>query len=128
MSNADLISRLEALTGPSREVDADISLVVHPWLKDCPRDDREDSPGWMTKDGRTYAARYTESTDAAIAAVPEGLRWELWGGLKGKLFRGEVWPLSHNASVLIGHSDANPGIALMIAICKYLRARETEGK
>lgn len=68
-----LLSRLSSLTEPSREIDAEIALADCPWLKDCPRDDRDGEPGWMTKDGRVYAPRYTESLDAALTLVPEGL-------------------------------------------------------
>ncbi len=60
-----LISRLQS-EGPSRELDIEIALVVFPWLKDCPRDDRDGEPGWMTKDGRTYIERYTEFIDATL--------------------------------------------------------------
>jgi hypothetical protein len=71
--NADLINRLAAATKSSRELDVEIALVEHPWLKDCPRNDVDGDPGWMTKHGRTYPSRYTEFVDSALELVPEGL-------------------------------------------------------
>lgn len=62
----DLISRLSNTTKSSRDLDIELTLVAHPWLKDCPRHDRDGEPGWITKDGRTYAPRYTELIDAAL--------------------------------------------------------------
>lgn len=67
----DLIKRLEAATGPSRELDAEIVRLVAGWK-------RIDSPGgadWIDPRGYEQCDRdvphYTASIDAALTLVPE---------------------------------------------------------
>ena len=55
----DLIARLEALTEPSREVDAEIAVLVG---------------GGASKYAAGFEPHYTASIDAATTLVPEG-----WG-------------------------------------------------
>jgi hypothetical protein len=113
-----LLSRLRSATGSSRELDIEIALLHYPWLKACPRDDRENrgNPGWMTKDGPVYAERYTESTDAALALVPPNLRWQI--ERDGLGFIGLVWDPNTLESKM-GESKATPAIAVLIAIIRY---------
>jgi len=100
----DLIRRLEAATGPDREIDADIGRVFGRLKPPYPHDA-----------GFEYL-RYTESLDAALTLVPEDCRWEL--GVYPMLgFCGAVW-----TDVLHRGFGRTPAIALLIAA---LRARES---
>lgn len=58
-----LIKRLEALTGPSREVDAEIAKAIG-WVKYIT---------WTSPNGRIYAdcPNFTNSLDAAMTLVPK---------------------------------------------------------
>lgn len=109
-----LLSRLQSLTEPSREIDAEIALATFPWLKDCPRDDRDGDPGWITKDGRTYAPRYTESLDAALTLVPQMSVWCLEQTAFVGGFTFEIWLRERGSA---GHGPT-AAIALLIAIMK----------
>lgn len=65
----DLLSRLSAATGPSRELDAEIALASG-WHQIKTR--------WENPYGQfAELPRYTESIDAAITLIPEDLSWEL---------------------------------------------------
>lgn len=133
-----LLSRLSALNGPSRELDAEIALAFYPFLKDCPRDDSENrgGPGWMTKDGRVYAERYTESIDAAMT---------LLGGHGDYIYAIEkmmIWPKLPSRVTIVGvhlydgkywhefedgrweAEAATPAIALVIACLKSSNASQ----
>ena len=61
-----LINRLEALTGPSREVDAEISKATG-WVKYIT---------WTSPNGRIYAdcPNFTNSLDAAMTLMPATLK------------------------------------------------------
>lgn len=114
---SSLLSRLQSLTGPDREIDVEIALAVHPWLKDCPRDDRDGDPGWMTKDGRVYALRYTASIDAALTLMPEGAQWEVGSGSDG--FMATIYvDTGSDVAVIEWFGAATPAIALLITILK----------
>src|SRR5579872_4020269 len=70
----DLISRLSAATGPSRELDAEIALA-NEWLRGNAYD------AWYDPQGNiTSLPRYTESIDAALTLVPkfEGVDRGIW--------------------------------------------------
>lgn len=76
----DLLSRLSAATGPSRELDAD--LWEHFGMVDerhcrhwCSMDGRTDLTREMFI--RTWAPEYTQSIDAALTLVPKGWDWNL---------------------------------------------------
>ena len=70
----DLIARLEAAEGPSRELDAEIAQI-HGWEEGHVANER----CWYDPDGRMRAAppAYTSSIDAALTLVPEGRLWTL---------------------------------------------------
>lgn len=81
MTHAALIARLEALTGPDREVDEAVDRTVREWpaLGGYYGWERF-GPGVISKqinsDGSKFetmqAPRYTASLDAALTLVPEG--------------------------------------------------------
>ena len=66
----DLISRLSAATGPSRELDGEIALA-NGWTQER---DRFVGDCWKSPRGRYQSGppRFTESIDAALTLVPEG--------------------------------------------------------
>jgi hypothetical protein len=75
-----LIERLEAATGPDRELDLDLALAVglltSPLERGCWVDPGECIDGGKEADGTTFVAlAYTASIDAALALVPEGAIW-----------------------------------------------------
>jgi hypothetical protein len=90
MTREELIAALEAATGPSRKLDAEIykqaigllqyeSVVSDPLVEVCIRY----YPG---PPGPSFSAiaRYTASIDAALTLVPKNLIWRVmdWPGLK----------------------------------------------
>lgn len=62
---ADLIARLEAATGPSRELDEAISVWLH----------NAANPGGRVVLWVAMPRPYTSSLDAAVTLVPEGHWW-----------------------------------------------------
>lgn len=77
----DLIAKLEAATGPSRELDAEIDCAVRfPDLRPARPDDHKEhqrsyppSAGYIwCPTGFLMASSYTSSIDAALTLVPEG--------------------------------------------------------
>lgn len=70
MEMTELIKRLEAATGPSRELDADIARATGLQVK------KGQLGGWVyIAEGRTgweLLPYFTESVDAALTLVPEG--------------------------------------------------------
>lgn len=77
----DLITRLEAASEGSRELDADIFIAVTPGVADAGRVDRDRGlVGWWPKDRPYQSARevphYTESFDAARTLMPPNFSFE----------------------------------------------------
>jgi len=67
-----LITRLESLTEPSREVDALVHQASQPELADM---STGCAPGWLTGGEHKFLIKvpeYTASIDAALTLVPEG--------------------------------------------------------
>jgi hypothetical protein len=88
---AELIARLEAATEGSRELDAEIEWIAHPF-PEVP-----DQPGWRQlphgpqQHVLTVADRYTTSLDAALTLVPEGIAWAVnSAGTIPQQYRAEV--------------------------------------
>lgn len=121
----DLILRLSAVAGPSRELDAEIALSIG-WLKSR-------YGLWINgvelHDG---PPRYTASIDAALTLVPEGAVWHVMTDY-GDLKRAKVGPPGlPSASVysvedrpLFVEADAStPAIALVIACLKAKEDRD----
>lgn len=138
---AELIERLEKLTGPDREIDAEIEAALCcpcyseslPSLPDGWAWDFEAENDYVTvymvlgnktskKLKRYSPPKYSESIDAALTIVPEGFKWKCGYGRH----------VPHTAELrdyrdkpilgtFIGECDSNRAIALCIAA---LRARE----
>lgn len=128
-----LLSRLQSLTGPDREVDAEIARLILPKLRSCPRDDHGDQPGWMTEDGRVYAPHYTASVDAALPLAPvlDAPGQALWirleqgvggNGTVGCMWRATIWGVIDDWEPEWHGLHQFPAIALLIAI---MQAKET---
>lgn len=82
----DLIARLEAATGPSRELDAVVfCAAVHPEHKPARNFFYKNRDEWgifisnHPRPGLTFhdAPRYTASIDAALTLMPDGCEWNL---------------------------------------------------
>lgn len=105
----DLIARLEAATGPDRELDAEIMLAVYPALGLT----MTANGNWLSKSGiHTRVEAYTASIDAALSLVPEGWAWCVHDVGIASLMQ---------ALCVVKASAATPELALCIAA---LRARE----
>lgn len=132
MNRADLIDRLEKLTGPDREVDAEIAL--HFGARHRSRrtgsgvnKGREwfvDSIGGVEEWSRHPPAS-TASIDAAVALVEKmlpGWGWDLVKPKKGA--PGKCRSAVFNGEHLFTGSAYSPEVALLLAL---LRALEAEG-
>lgn len=102
------LSRLQALTGPDREVDAEIALE-NGWT-------RTEFGNWQSPSGGYWSGppRYTESLDAALTLVPDGASWELGTYITTGAYRSYVLTDEQGFSGY-GHT---PAITLLIAIRK----------
>ena len=123
MSN--LITRLQAATGPDRELDAEIFLLQWPGYRlqtDCEPFPDQVQPGRIQEIGgfaHRTAPTFTASIDAALTLVPEGYWWNV-GHVMGpqpdtqNLFwamchmKGEKWPYDRPIA-------ATPALAICIA-------------
>lgn len=72
MNNAELIERLQKLTGPCRETDGRIAYAIEPKRFEDIADQlaRADSLKWQAFAGICNAPAYTGSVDAALTLVP----------------------------------------------------------
>jgi len=90
----DLIEKLEALDGPSREVDAEIAKAVG-WTVETYTGERSRTrrKAWRDADGdrRMRTPDFTASIDAALTLVPEGWRIGLEDPGIGDLDFFEAW-------------------------------------
>lgn len=104
-----LIERLEALTAPDREVDAEIAKVMDTTVV---RHHRESGTNITTTN-----CHYTSSLDAALTLVPEGWEW-----LREHLETMCVYLPKHNDvnswDIHITGAHKTPAIALCIAALK----------
>jgi len=121
-----LLSRVEAATGPDRELDRDLAVAIggyervemHPHFM---RETTTNRVGWY---GR-MAPFYTSSIDAALALVERvlpGAQWEitnLYGAAKAEL------PLNHGDGSVQGawREDGNVPLAILAATCRALLAK-----
>lgn len=89
MRRADVLAlaaRVEALTGPDQETDAEIACTVKfRQLRPSRPDDFDGeygyNPGYLKcEHGFLMADAYTASLDAAASLVPAGWAWTLYGG------------------------------------------------
>lgn len=139
MKHAELIERLEALTGPDREADIHIALALldarkeanwHMWQASRPRGSVEMTPEdyWRSRGGGACPA-YTASLDAAVALVERlGLQWLRKSLDTMTVYRQftpeqdvrKYWPEHHEAA------GATPAIALLIALLRALSSQSQE--
>lgn len=126
---ASLVGRLEKLTGPDRELDLAIDIVVRP--TEYSQEVRDGKPigaaaSWYTDE---EVPPYSRSIDAAMTLVPEGFAVDVCKFSSGKsnarLWTGEFLKPDQKFSTLdLPNLPATPAIALCIAA---LRARASLG-
>lgn len=124
MTRDELIARLEAATGPDRELDRAIAMSLG-W-----RHDPHDGPygTWTAPDGTRHTTfnEWTASIDAALTLVPEGMDWLICS--RRRNFRDGYYVHIMDGDVnRDGHSAGEawhlaPAVALCIAA---LKARAT---
>ena len=104
-----LIARVEAATGPGRELDAEIS--------------KRAGHAVMYWDGEHTARPFTASLDAAVSLVPSGHNWSLdmlcRDGNEARTFYGE-----HPNEIDTEATGATPALALCAAALKARQAME----
>jgi hypothetical protein len=116
-----LAKRVEALTGPDREVDTWIENHLglarfepaHPFRSHC--------DGHTRKEPKLYTA----SLDAAMSLVPEGWNWGAWMRHDWLKQNAQVWHLERKGSTNNGDA-ATPALALTAAALRAIA--ETEGQ
>ncbi len=107
--HSDLIAKLEALDGPSREVDGEIATDV---------------------DGFDHLVpKYTASLDATVALVERALPGSSWEARRTGFGNGQasVWyPMEQPrpGTTIRADHKSSPAIALLIAALKALEARD----
>ena len=118
-----LIARVEAATGPDRELDEAIEKVVIPSVKDLTR---AEGGRFHPVYGRvSEPAFYTASLDAAASLVPSGWQWEIYSNGSALLFvqPPEPWAIRRTASAL---RCATPALALCLAVLRALLPQESD--
>ncbi|PZU22454.1 MAG: hypothetical protein DI589_11200 [Shinella sp.] len=131
-----LIAKLEAATGPDRELDVAISCAIDGRVLEKRGNDRKEwlyLPGtnnWRQDPGsygQFLSPRFTASIDTAVALAERVLPGWDWGahsfGEDGA--QGKVWKHGWHDDTAIYADHTSPSIALLIAI---LRAKQAEGK
>ena len=117
---SDLIARLEALTGPDREVDEAIACLI-----------AQPHPKHGKPIGMLYCARYTSLIDSALVLLPPG--WEAhtlaFPQGAGRSYGFEIYPPSGHAAwkngSVIGRG-ANAAIAICVAALMARQAAEVQ--
>lgn len=122
--SSDLISRIEAATGPDRALDAEIAVAVGVVPEGAFRPCAALDPGTFATGAYTFwvAPRYTESVDAALTLVPENMLWRV--GLNKEPSKGE----SEGAFLArVGDSRFYYAATAALAMCAAaLKARDGE--
>lgn len=106
----ELALKVEGLTGPDREMDANISEIVTPWLRTRPC-------GYVIDE----VLAYTASLDAAMTLIEDGDEWDL--STVYCIARAQVGINRDHQNSWPGHGEhagCNPVLALLAAA---LRAR-----
>lgn len=117
-----LITRLEALTGPDRDIDADIQRALGLEPSDMDFEGLPSSITWQAV--RAFARTFTSSIDDALTLVPEGLEWHVAGPNK-RHGNGQAWAGVFGEPFVGSENDsfaANPAIALTIACLRAMEA------
>lgn len=144
---SDLIARVEAASGPDRELDLAIYRELHP-MSDIDRItahrrgldaregytwdilggavvfERRDADGRCPFNGGYTLPFYTASIDAALTLLPKGMDWSC-GFSNHVPHNAQVWPKSRNG-FYEGEVDSTRVLALLSAILKARQAI-TEG-
>jgi len=126
-----LITRLEALTGPSREVDAEIAKAIG-W-----RDfisDKVPAYYWIDEENRPRleVPYFTGSLDAALTLVPEGCVWALNFASMATIMKVGTKKFDIIDGVIVGQWPENQRegefpVSVAIALCiAALKAREAD--
>lgn len=112
-----LIAKLEAAKEGSRELDAEIHLVIAPEFAKWPYDPVLGVSGlWFHNHGEAYAPHYTTSLDAAMTLKPDGHRLRLWQHHTG-VWGCDLFP-DGGGTLHRVHDKATPALALVIACLK----------
>ncbi len=125
MTLTEIIARLEAATGPDRELDAAIDDAVRPeghtfWCaEELPVHDVLPSGIAVVIRHELQCGRYTASVDAALTLVPEGWHWTVYDtdGTEKSFAAIQIEPPSYSSAPFCG-SASIPAIALCIASLK----------
>jgi hypothetical protein len=138
MAHNDLIARLEAATGPDRELDAAIAQAVGFVLR-LPEQSEgperlPDVKRWYHPDGHAvgwyegsdqFPSYYTASIDAALTLMPEGSLWNVsdYGDRRPGVFLAVIMGTGLDALAVA----STPALAIGIAALRAQAHREGEG-
>ncbi len=135
--HSDLIAKLEALDGPSREVDALIATTIGGFVYEKRGRDQKawyypSDGGWRRQLYSSFADKlpaYTASLDAASAIVERVLPGWSWEARRSGFGNGQasVWnPMEQPrpGTTIRADHKSSPAIALLIAALKALEARD----
>lgn len=123
---SNLIARLEAGEGPSRELDLQIQVALKRTDPSAFYNEKDDCASWheVHEFGSTTASElvggflphYTSSLDAAVSLVPEGMRWAVLQ-LPDGTYDAAVSPIGV-PPLLKERESPTPALALCIAALK----------
>lgn len=111
----ELAERVEAASGPDRELDALIHEVFGLPFEMEYWSEADTTP----QRNLSKVPHYTASLDAAMTLVPDGWNWGVWMRHDWREQNAQVWHPARDASTLHGYA-ATPALALCAA---SLRAR-----
>lgn len=128
-----LADRVEKLTGPDRDLEAEIWLACTPgatrnkWSyvhkatgRECTVDETRDAT-----DRLIIVPSFTASLDAVLTLLPDGFKWKC-GYSRHVPHNAEVIDYSAHTGTFIGESDASRCLALLAAILRARQAMQTE--
>jgi hypothetical protein len=128
----DLIERLEKATGPDRDLDDRIAIASG-YKVACVGNAAATDIGFIYPDGSRHwgAPRFTESLDAALTLVPEGMAWTLGQNVHHRYWQATVNNLDEDGRPqAVGYSglqgNRTAPIALCIAALKALDAAKRD--
>lgn len=143
MTLLSLADRVEAASGPDRELDGEIDRLLHNRPKDGDYCEKENAL-WRVKDawsgllvrtdgfarGSFCAREYTASLDAALTLVPEGVAWTLDGGNPSCYDSASLGPIPASGELLnplwFGNA-ATPALALAAASLRAIAHQKDKG-
>lgn len=114
-----LIDDLRALDGPSREMDARLSVYSGFYL-----DGQVQGSAIVFSDGEVcYSNKYTASIDAALTLIPDG--WTIWSVINEvdiKTYSAYLVKMEFSGPKTAGHHNKSIPIAILIAAIKASEA------